>query len=180
VTKLIHPEAGGPLPPGPGGNGNRIVVRIEVHDTGVGIRGRDLVDGGRRLFSPYVQTEIGRVQGGKGSGLGLALVRHIVRLSHGRLGVRSRVGKDSGSIFWVELSFGVGPEALSAAPLGGGSREMEPGSNDGAHAMGEGSGGGMMFPVTRKATDGAGGTSGIAEFERAMLARRPDPVLGGG
>ena len=34
----------------------RIVVRIEVHDTGVGIRPRDLVD--NKLFSPYVQTEV--------------------------------------------------------------------------------------------------------------------------
>ena len=35
---------------------DRIVVRIEVHDTGVGIRSRDLVD--NKLFSPYVQTEV--------------------------------------------------------------------------------------------------------------------------
>jgi osomolarity two-component system sensor histidine kinase SLN1 len=38
----------------------QIVVHIEVTDTGVGIRSRDLVD--LRLFSPYVQTEIGRHQ----------------------------------------------------------------------------------------------------------------------
>ncbi|KDQ11343.1 hypothetical protein BOTBODRAFT_35428 [Botryobasidium botryosum FD-172 SS1] len=81
----------------------RIVIRIEVEDTGVGIRQRDLVD--NRLFSPYVQTEIGRFQGGKGTGLGLALVRHIVRLSGGRLGVKSKQGV--GSMFWVELSPGV-------------------------------------------------------------------------
>ena len=56
----------------------QIVVHIEVSDTGVGIRARDLVD--LRLFSPYVQTEIGRHQGGKGTGLGLALIRHIVKV----------------------------------------------------------------------------------------------------
>lgn len=43
-----------------------IVVRIEVEDTGVGIRPKDMVDG--RLFSAYVQTEIGKKQGGKGTG----------------------------------------------------------------------------------------------------------------
>lgn len=48
----------------------------------------------------YVQTEIGRKQGGKGTGLGLSLVRQIVLLSGGRLGVKSRIGE--GSIFWVE------------------------------------------------------------------------------
>ena len=78
---------------------DRIVVRIEVHDTGVGIRARDLVD--HKLFSPYVQTEIGKYQGGKGTGLGLALVRRIVKLSGGRLGVKSKLGE--GSTFWVEL-----------------------------------------------------------------------------
>lgn len=34
----------------------KIVVRIEVHDTGFGIRARDLID--KKLFSPYVQTEV--------------------------------------------------------------------------------------------------------------------------
>ncbi|EJT97684.1 hypothetical protein DACRYDRAFT_119345 [Dacryopinax primogenitus] len=86
-----------------------IVVRIEVEDTGVGIRPRDIM--ANQLFSPYVQTEIGRYQGGKGTGLGLALVRHIVKLSGGRLGVRSKVGK--GSTFWVELALGVGKEAVA-------------------------------------------------------------------
>ena len=60
-----------------------------------------------RLFSPYVQTEIGRRQGGKGSGLGLALVRQIVKLSNGRLGVESEFGR--GSMFWFELPYSLPP-----------------------------------------------------------------------
>jgi signal transduction histidine kinase len=71
-------------------------VRVEVQDSGAGLRGADLVD--NRLFSPYVQTEIGRRQGGKGSGLGLALVMQLVKLSKGRLGVDSKLGV--GSTFW--------------------------------------------------------------------------------
>ncbi|KAF8628700.1 hypothetical protein AX17_005923 [Amanita inopinata Kibby_2008] len=87
----------------------RIVVRIEVTDTGCGIKASDLAHG--RLFSAFNQTEEGKQQGGKGTGLGLALVRQIVKLSAGRLGVQSRQGV--GSTFWVELPLGVGIKALN-------------------------------------------------------------------
>ncbi|OBZ73632.1 Histidine kinase 5 [Grifola frondosa] len=85
-----------------------IVVRIEVTDTGYGIRPKDMVQS--KLFSAFNQTEQGRLQGGKGTGLGLALVRQIVKLSGGRLGVQSKVNE--GSTFWVELPLGVGRKAI--------------------------------------------------------------------
>ncbi|KAF7309943.1 Histidine kinase [Mycena indigotica] len=87
---------------------NKIVVRIEVIDTGYGITRRDMDE--CNLFSAFNQTEQGKQQGGKGTGLGLALVRQIVKLSGGRLGVRSKAGE--GSCFWIELPLGVGREAL--------------------------------------------------------------------
>ncbi|KAJ7625491.1 hypothetical protein FB45DRAFT_921577 [Roridomyces roridus] len=85
-----------------------IVVRIEVTDTGYGITRKDMDE--CNLFSAFNQTEQGKQQGGKGTGLGLALVRQIVKLSGGRLGVRSKAGE--GSTFWIEVPFGVGREAL--------------------------------------------------------------------
>ncbi|KAG8925262.1 hypothetical protein FRC02_009810 [Tulasnella sp. 418] len=90
-----------------------IVIRLEVEDTGVGIRRKDMID--NRLFSPYVHTDIGRVQGGKGTGLGLALSRQIVRLSGGRLGVRSQ--RNVGSTFWLELVLGVGKKVIEKSGM---------------------------------------------------------------
>ncbi|KAF8825455.1 hypothetical protein HHX47_DHR6000052 [Lentinula edodes] len=89
-----------------------IVVRVEVTDTGCGIEESELA--GSKLFSAFNQTERGKQQGGKGTGLGLALVRNIVKLSGGRLGVKSQSNK--GSTFWVELPLGVGRKALIPSP----------------------------------------------------------------
>lgn len=92
---------------------NKAIIRVEVHDTGVGLSLADVRD--NRLFSPYVQTEIGRRQGGKGTGLGLALVTQIVKLSKGRLGVDSEAGK--GSVFWFELPYNLPPKGPLPVPV---------------------------------------------------------------
>ncbi|KAG8815334.1 hypothetical protein FRC17_000741, partial [Serendipita sp. 399] len=88
---------------------NRLVVRIEVSDTGCGISPSDVKD--RALFSPYAQAGIGRLQGGSGTGLGVSLVRRIVKLMGGRMGVESLPG--AGTTFWVEfpLRFTTGKES---------------------------------------------------------------------
>lgn len=114
VTRLLHsvythPRAGAGGGDGPG---SAVAVRVEVHDTGAGLALADMR--GNRLFSPYVQTEIGRRQGGKGSGLGLALVTQLVRLARGRLGVDSAPGR--GSVFWFELPFALSNDAPVRAP----------------------------------------------------------------
>ena len=76
-----------------------------------------------------MQTEVGRRQGGKGTGLGLALVRQIVQLSGGRLGVDSQHGK--GSTFWFELLYPLVPpsneteEGVDRSHLSNGIKDME-------------------------------------------------------
>ena len=86
---------------------SRIIVRVEVADTGAGISPADVKD--RKLFSQFSQAGIGRLQGTQGTGLGLSLVRRMVKLMGGRMGVDSI--PDQGTTFWVELSLGVVPES---------------------------------------------------------------------
>ncbi|KAM0753644.1 hypothetical protein T439DRAFT_322531 [Meredithblackwellia eburnea MCA 4105] len=90
---------------------NTLIVRIEVQDTGVGVRPQDMEGG--KMFNAYHQNHQTLLQGGKGTGLGLSLVRQIVTLSGGRLGVKSQVG--IGSTFWVEFPLGtLSPETAEA------------------------------------------------------------------
>jgi signal transduction histidine kinase len=89
---------------------SRIIVRMEIADTGAGISPSDVKD--RKLFSQFSQAGIGRLQGTQGTGLGLSLVRRMVKLMGGRMGVDSV--PDQGTTFWVELSLGVVSESDAA------------------------------------------------------------------
>lgn len=72
-------------------------VSIEVEDTGVGIPPEDLT----KLFNKFYQAKNIPLVKEKGSGLGLALVKHIVEAHGGKVAVESEVGK--GSIFRLTL-----------------------------------------------------------------------------
>ena len=68
-------------------------VWVEVEDTGAGIRPEHLA----RIFEPFFTTK----PIGKGTGLGLSLAYGIVQRHHGRLDVRSKVGR--GTTFRMSL-----------------------------------------------------------------------------
>ena len=68
-------------------------VRVEVADTGCGIRGKD-VD---MIFEPFFTTK----EKGKGTGLGLSICHGIVERHGGAMTVESSPGK--GSIFTIFL-----------------------------------------------------------------------------
>ncbi len=73
-------------------------ARVEVHDTGPGIRPADL----ERLFRPFSQLErMGASSSLGGTGLGLALTKQLAELMGGSVGVKSDPGH--GSTFFVEL-----------------------------------------------------------------------------
>ncbi len=96
-------------------------ICFTVRDTGVGITAADL----DRLFIPFVQVDSRVAHRYEGSGLGLALVKHLARLHGGTVTAMSQVG--SGSRFTVTLPWegngngaplpAVVPEAGSLAPL---------------------------------------------------------------
>jgi CheY-like chemotaxis protein/anti-sigma regulatory factor (Ser/Thr protein kinase) len=71
--------------------------RIEVDDTGIGIKAEDL----GRLFTEFQQLDSSTAKKYQGTGLGLALIKRIVEAQGGHVGVRSTV--DKGSIFFAVL-----------------------------------------------------------------------------
>jgi PAS domain S-box-containing protein len=71
--------------------------RLEVADNGIGIRSEDL----NRLFVEFQQLDTGSSKKYPGTGLGLALTKHIAEAQGGRVGVESTAGK--GSVFFAVL-----------------------------------------------------------------------------
>jgi signal transduction histidine kinase len=73
------------------------VLEVSVTDSGVGISQADQ----EKLFHPYVQVSAGELQKGRGTGLGLNISKHIVRLHGGTIGVRSV--ENVGSKFFFQI-----------------------------------------------------------------------------
>jgi signal transduction histidine kinase len=69
------------------------VARIDIADNGIGIA----PEAAERIFEPFRREHPGY----DGSGIGLAIVRKVVELMDGRVGLDSSVGQ--GSRFWIEL-----------------------------------------------------------------------------
>jgi len=89
--------------------GNRVQLRFEVQDTGIGIQpeNHDLV------FEAFSQEDGSTTRRFGGTGLGLAICRHLVRLMGGDIGLVSAPGE--GSTFWFTIAMKQEPSI--AAPL---------------------------------------------------------------
>jgi len=70
------------------GNDDKGCVRIDFQDTGVGIPEEDL----DKLFNKFYQAKNVPLVKEKGSGLGLALVKHVTEAHGGKVTVKSEVG----------------------------------------------------------------------------------------
>jgi two-component system sensor histidine kinase GlrK len=79
------------------GKEGRGCVRVDVQDSGVGIPEADL----SKLFNKFYQAKNVPLVNEKGSGLGLALVKHVTEAHGGQVSVKSQVG--IGSTFTVLL-----------------------------------------------------------------------------
>ena len=106
--------------PRPVASPNR-AVRFEVRDSGAGIRWEDRA----RLFESFEQGDITTARRYGGSGLGLAVCRHLVGLMGGNIMLTSEVGE--GSAFFVDLELDTPVEADAridalVGPEEGGSR----------------------------------------------------------
>jgi len=73
------------------------MFRIEVKDTGIGIAAEDI----KKLFVEFQQLDSSVRKKYAGTGLGLALVKHIVEVQGGKVGVTSTLGE--GSTFYAIL-----------------------------------------------------------------------------
>jgi two-component system sensor histidine kinase HydH len=105
LNAIAAMEAGGTLRVSLGWRDGR-TVRIEIADTGSGIRAEDLP----RVFDPYFTTKP------SGTGLGLPIVQKVVEAHGGEVTLASEPGKGTTVTVLLPASNGIKPQSLGGDP----------------------------------------------------------------
>lgn len=93
---------------GPAEPEQNIDLRIEVQDTGVGIRPEDM----DKLFTKFQRLDLKKNSTVEGTGLGLAITRRLLKMMGGNIELNSEYGK--GSVFTITIP----QKIVSSEPIG--------------------------------------------------------------
>jgi signal transduction histidine kinase/ActR/RegA family two-component response regulator len=93
---------------GAGARSDTVPLSVAVRDTGIGVPSAQQA----RIFEDFVQADESTMRKYGGTGLGLGIVRRLVRLMDGEFGLTATPG--GGSTFWFEVDLAAGEGGLLA------------------------------------------------------------------
>ena len=148
-------------------DGERLLVRFEVQDTGIGLSAEQQA----LLFNAFEQADSSTSRRHGGTGLGLALTRHLARLMGGDAGVHSTPG--AGSTFWFSAWLDrAADNPAAAAPLHGRRALLVDDLPEARAALGQ-----QLRQLGLEVDSADGGADALAQAAHAQAQGRPHGLL---